>query len=555
MPNSIDVRELTHDLLRQGEMLRHREGFLTMPETVLEDGSLCLRARVRDAFNFVDHPRLVLTADGSAVSDFQCDCPAYRQTRGFCVHCAALLEGRTALPVMHSQAAPVQVLKEDAAVGAGEPCIRDFSYCFANSARDLYPGIEEPRIPEERFFQVFGRNAQASAYYDCDGEWGGSCFGFVSSSTLLHQPDGNICLADFSDTARFPSELSLADVGKSVDMTLHELIEAVQILQYAPVLAQAVALYNTDAPCLEKLAQRVRDYQIDAGDPVLMGMFSDRGGHAVLPFHIETVDSQTDRLHIYDPNYPMEVRYAALEKNFRGEYVNWRFPMTGSVEFSSSSDSELTVFPYEAYKLAWENCGVFGGATLGIDWDTELWDDNGTMLVCADANKIQIFDKRIFAIHPMGKPKRKPALTLPSGGYLVKRLKEGEHTARMADVNLSVCVTSQAREIAISVSDSASKVAVEIPVSQCGYAVTLLDTKNQQRVTYALQDTTQEGLQLMYLQGRIYARGLTANAQLLRNGEPVAICEHVLPLVQEEAVDEEYLIFNGALDSTDQPQD
>ncbi len=56
-----------------------------------KDGSTELTGKCVDSFQFVDHPRVLLSADGDRVLHHACDCPAARAGAGMCAHCAALV--------------------------------------------------------------------------------------------------------------------------------------------------------------------------------------------------------------------------------------------------------------------------------------------------------------------------------------------------------------------------------------------------------------------------------------------------------------------------------
>lgn len=557
------------DVLQEGRVIRQSEGYAVLPAGLLPSGGILLQAKVTDSFNFVDHPWVELDIAEKAVSRFRCDCPAWRTSRRFCAHCAALvleLE-EPQLVSMSASAEPDQTDVPPAGVLAEEgdaPDLRDLSYAFCNSAWDLYPRAKKPRIPLERYKQVFGDNARARFLYHMVGPWSGSCFGMVASASMLQQPESGICTADFSPDARIPSELALSDFSEALDMTLHTFIEAMHILQYSPVINSQVWENLLDPQCMENLAQRVAAFQRGEAAPVCMCIWEapQKGGHAVLPYRLEKVSEREDVLHIYDPNWPMVTRYAYLNKDEEGRYLNWRFAMDNHMAYSSETGGQLSMDYYEIYKKEWDSRGGSGGGDLlSIQAGVAVMDRNGTVLARATEAGVESYRDDIFPIlNRDGAADGAVMISLPAGSYTI-RLEDSEQnelTVYLAGIDLSVEMTTTAREAVVGVEDGDMIAFAQITEPDARYTVEILNTAGLTSEEIQLIGITgQEGMCLLQKQGQLYGSGLANRTSLYINDAPVAL-ERIGQLEEETSQEEPEmgLVTNAAAEEKpEEPQD
>lgn len=530
--------------LREGQEICKTNGFHMLPESVLPDGkTMLLQGKVCDSFCFVDHPQVELDLPSATVTRFQCDCPDYRMNRSFCAHCAALvlaMERKLDIkmveqtPVEEPAQAPVQV---DA---APIPELKEFSYSFCNSSWDLYPGVKEPRIPQARYIEVFGNNARAKMLYRTAGLWGGSCYGMVATATLLRQSDGGTEPADFNSTAKIPSQLKLKDRSQSLNMTLHHFIEAMHVLQSCKSIYDPMVKYLYDPLCMETLAKRVAAFQQGQGDPVVMDVWMTPRydmGHAVLPYRIESISPTKDKLHIYDPNWPMQTRYAYFEKDEQGHYLNWRFPMNDHKEYNSKNGSQLSMEPYELYKKAWDNRGTLAvDNLLNVAAGVALYAEDGTLLVRVTDNGVESFKDDIYQIPKLhGNADSQLVLSLPAGAYTL-RLEDPQQdklTAMLAGTDLSVTIATDAREASVCVDDSQMLVMARILTPGCHYNIEILNTAAEVHEEAVLMGMTGEtGLHLMQKDGLLYADGLTERTALFINEEQADL-DRIAPMHEE----------------------
>lgn len=556
-----DCREA---VLSEGSALREQAGFLFRRPVVLADGRLQLQAKVQDSFHFVDHPRVELDAAGEAVQSYRCDCPDYRLNRRFCAHCVAVVLAfeaefsalRDDEPEIKGSGEQTDFLK-GAQEDAVAPVVTDFSYAFCNSPEDLYPGKKgEIRIPLARYKQAFGDNELALENYDILGAWGGSCFGMVATASMLQHAEKDTCVSDFSETAGIPSELRLTDYNPAVNLTLHQFIEMLHILQlHDAVLEEMHSI--TGLRCVEAMAKRVEAFQRGEALPVLMGITGDIGGHEVLPYRLEHTSPTEDVLHIYDPNWPLETRYAYLEKDEDDNYLNWRFPMSDDCVFSGENGDKIDMTCYETYQEVWNNRG--GSAVrnkLKVNPGVVVKDMNGVLLARVTEKGVESFRDDIYEIRVRGGLRNGTGvISLPAGSYIccLEDACQEELSVRMTGLDLRVEITTAAREAMIQVEDENVLASARIAEPNARYTIEIHNSfgKDFEQVTLHGVTAT-EPLHLVQKEGRLYARGLTARAALYIDDERMPL-SRISELVQEpELREEDRELLHNTVKETDE---
>jgi hypothetical protein len=524
--------------------------------TTLADGSCQLHGKAVDSFHFVDHPRVTLSKDGDSILDFRCDCPQYRTARSFCPHCAALVLKTIAQTAITGSAAEAV---EPPAESVNNADILDFSYAFSNSSRDLYPGVYRPEIPLKRFIQVFGDNLRAKALYRAYKPWGGSCFGMTISTTMFYVSGSGIDLTDFRDNARYPSQLELSDRSSSMEMTLHEFIEAGLILQSSNAIAYKRSVQMRRKSCLEDLCKAVEQFRQTGKDPVCLAVWDAgfQGGHSVFPYRLDRTDSAEDVLHIYDPNCPMQVRYAYLEKDDQGRYINWRFPMYNDYPYTNKTGGYISFDRYEHYMKAWERRGspdvhVF----MTTEPDTSVLDDDGNVLATITGSGIQCHTEEIFPHLPTGVGKnRSHSLFAPVAPYVLRNDDEDkdELTVHVAHTQQAISVQTESRTAQILVDDEAQLQYAAIPHPNTPYSITLTASLEGSWAEVKLEGITgSEGIRLAQHKGTLYCSPISEETpvSLSVNGEPENISILHTNIDEIFRVPEEDLVTN-----TDQTSD
>lgn len=521
-------------VFQDGSTLLKSEAYSPQHRRILPDGKIQLRAKVRDKFNFVDHPVVETDAAGKCVTEFRCDCPDYRTNHEFCVHCAALvLDFAEKMNLVYATIPEPEAVcdAEEEAVEKGSqpvekaPCLTDFSYKFCNSSWDLYPRIREPRIPQERYIQAFGDIARARSIYRMAGLWGGSCYGMSSTATMFQQSNEDTLISDFNESARIPSELQLGDCHQTLDMTLHQYIEMMQILQYSQCIRHESYTNRTSPNCLQILTQRVEEFHAGKAGPVIMHIWKNpklEGGHAIVPYRLERTDDSEDILHIYDPNKPLVTSYAYLQKDEQGNYLNWRFPMSEyNVYSSSETGAALSMTTYEVYKTAWDNRGgPEVDNILSIKAGTAVKNTEGELLVRVTDNGVESYRDDIYQISVTeGGANGEVMISLPAGQYVIcqEDLRENELSVHMAGIDLSVVAAATASEVVVQVEDESKIASVQIPQNS-RYHIEILNTSAQTPEEVFLSGMTEaEKLNLIQKEGQLYADGLTTQCSLYIN--------------------------------------
>lgn len=483
----------------------------TIREKSQADGTLVVSAKFTDSFGFVDHPRLTVHSSGE-LSDFRCDCAPFRRTGCLCMHCASLADAffdeiRTKEQVDNEQLPPAEMEPSFLSLFQKKepvpPSAEQISYRFCNSRYDLYPGKDAPRIPLSRYQQVFGKNARARALYQKHTSWGGSCFGFTTSASMFFTPGDPMSAPDFKADAAYPADLALTSRSSRLHMTLHTLLESMQILQYSnPLIQRPRNIHYADPNCLDELCQRVLHFQQTQEDPVAMGVARNRkfeGCHSVFPYWLEISPDGQDRLHIYDPNHPMKTRYAYLEKDENGHYTNWRFAMNDHKEYSSATDGQLFFDDYSDYKNAWDQRGgVPSEAMMSVPRNAAIANAEGKVLFRVTADGTESFCDDIYQVivTDMGEESgNQVMLNLPAGHYLVRNEDPQQESMEvtLTHIQQSVTVRTNAPEVELMADDASMCVCARIPRKDCRYCVELDAVYEDDSRAIQLEGITAEG--------------------------------------------------------------
>ncbi|MCR5735542.1 MAG: leucine-rich repeat domain-containing protein, partial [Lachnospiraceae bacterium] len=175
-----------------------------------------------------------------------------------------------------------------------------------------YPSNGSFRIPKARYKAVFGR--RGGYLYDMFNDpWGGSCYGLSSTSGLFTVVGNKVDTDKYSAYGTGLEDFSLSghaldtdpsdDKDSDLDSDLRKLIEALQISQFDERV-QAAYAFNTD---LNEAVEAVKNEK----NPVLIGIFTDEGGHALLAYELSDDD---DGINVYDSNHPGEIGKIKLTK-------------------------------------------------------------------------------------------------------------------------------------------------------------------------------------------------------------------------------------------------
>ena len=496
MPTPI-TEAYSHDIIEKGRALLKDKRQMRFKREELGSGILQLSASYFDHFNFVDHAKVAIDTNGMKVLSSSCDCPETQRGAAFCTHRAALLstiyeeEPAEQKNIVRGDDQPLEpVSTDDEPVSDAENgrSIDDYTFKFCNSARDLYPFTKNPEIPLERFEYIFGKNERARRLYAWHGKWGGSCFGIAAASGMFNFDDNDVFVQDYKANAACPHDLDLSDMHKDLSIRLHTFIEAAHIIQfdYKALAEEEKVRAMPLGDRLKLLCDRVEAFDKEGNHPVLMDVFGKIGGHAVLPFKLEKIDQTKRRLHIYDSNWPNQVRFCDLTTDALGNYLSWRFPMFGDTVFSSETGEDITLTRDEDIQAAWENrasassTGIAMFATPGNN--VAVRNEEGDVIRLKNGEAVVVGDGVIPIYPKFGGITVDPvhSFYLPAGAYQVENLDSEEDLSfDFSEIERSLEVETEARTVEICLRDADGIVEAAISEPEKRFSICLNDPEKR----------------------------------------------------------------------------
>jgi len=151
---------------------------------------------------------------------------------------------------------------------------------------------------------------QARTWMDKNNDYmdGGHCYGMAVSSELVFNGDIDIAYYDPSASSTYEAQSTT------------EVQEFVAVWWTSQRIIDKGQRYTGSA---NDVVSYLRD-QFDAGEPMTLLLWGDvKGGHAVTPFAIAQLDDGTQRIYVYDNNFPGANHYVEVD------------PATNSYSFSS----------------------------------------------------------------------------------------------------------------------------------------------------------------------------------------------------------------------------
>lgn len=145
------------------------------------------------------------------------------------------------------------------------------------------------KIPLSRYVEVFGE-AQGKMLYDKSGAWGGSCFGFSTSSVLFNQR--YLAPSKYSANAKVTFDLPTPKVPTH---PVTQLLERYQISWYKNY--ETVWKYKNEK--VDELLKAIEEYQSTKKDPLVLFFYKQNSGHAVVAYNV-THEANRHVVHLYD---------------------------------------------------------------------------------------------------------------------------------------------------------------------------------------------------------------------------------------------------------------
>ena len=563
-------------------------------------GRTVLSAKYSDQFNFVDLARVVISADGTAIDSASCSCPRFNDEKGLCCHCAALLLKyeeadeqklmRAAVdfdleaePAKDGEEAPTEgvaspepALAAAGAIAGGENVhgIRDFSFRFGNNEKDLYPDELHPELSRESFELIFGKTRKAEKLYANYKKWNGICYGIAAASGMFVAPN-DPAVTDFRADAKRPFDLRLSDRSDKFGLALRTFIETMFVSQMNDYIG-AYRWFLSNLPqskVLGDLIASVEDFEKSGENPVILELspsVESNSGHAVFPYRHERLNETESRLHIYDSNYPDEVRYIDLEQDEKGNYISWRFNMQKDVDFTSETGSVLDYVPHEIYQIPWDERASHTDKKPKALFSTPcadltVQDEDGKDVLKIAAGCIQPLRGDVIPIRVNGAEAAMDRYDcwIDQGAYrVINDDPERELAFELTGDDLGLEVKTEAKEADALIDEENRALKIKMVENKPWY-VKVLDTAKDFVIRAGASILS--GIALDLLRGRLFMSNIKPEeiSEFTIDGEPVNVRDHVTfeneqpeavenwteSGTYEETVDEEALyIANKKLD-------
>ena len=408
--------------------------------------------------------------------------------------------------------------------------LNDLSYAFSNSSSSF--GYSDTyRIPLERYQFMYGNTTLAKMLYNQSKPWGGSCFGFSSSSGIFFDKGNTLNPSDFHDAAANPYPLSVGDYSDKDGINVQQLLESMQISQFASLI-QSDLYYNRNK--LSELCNLVESG--DERNPLLIAVFGPQGGHALLGYQLESVSATQTRLHVYDCNFPAQDRYITLSKDSSGAYTKWYYPLNNIYDWGSDySNCRISFVPYDHYHALWTNRGYLGdlnSALVTINCNSaSLADYNGTIIATIEDGELSTTRNDIFQIRPLSitsdgtTSESAVSFWIPTDLYSIISDDSDADELEISVVNLdySAEISTTASAVTFAVDDAESLNYVQIDEADQAYELHLYSGEGGTEVQLS-GTTTDEVLALGVFGDSCYVTGADSeDTSLMVNG--VAIGE------------------------------
>ncbi len=227
------------------------------------------------------------------------------------------------------------------------------NYSFGNSAESFgYPAGYQ--FPKARYLDALGSIPLGTYYYAISKEWQGSCFGMAATALEFYE-NQNFHPENYG--APFQS-LNLVPAPKNPNAPLTKLIESYQIAQFHPIISGCGETISKNKDDYRGLIHKIEEFERSGGlrvdsaaDPVILLLYSDFSGHAVIPVSVYQTVTGDFMVSAYDPNSPSRLVTLTINKDldsingFHGgiSYIPYRTlaaAMSGSSPASSGTDAK-----------------------------------------------------------------------------------------------------------------------------------------------------------------------------------------------------------------------
>ena len=352
--------------------------------------------------------------------------------------------------------------------------LANLSYSFANTQGAFnYP--DPYRIPMEIFRLIYGDEIKAEKMYEVFGDWGGNCYGMVSTAGILYQYGNGISPGDFNSWAAAPGALSVWDRDEAISLTLTQFIEALHVSQLTEEMNE---VKDRNMNQLAYLCDAVADSRLSGRAPVLICVWGEGGGHAIMGYEVQQISDSETRILVYDPNYPMTERWITLYKS-GGSYVGWSYPIFSNTVWGSAYGGDITYITYDDYYQGWQNRKGYVVTSdmlfLTVSDDATIYDDFGKAVASIQNGSVTVYQEGAYPLRSIdilldknGLHSTKTTVWLPGHDDFVRHTGEGEFTVELTEKEQTVSVTTTAASVTMNVADDSATRTAGLSAGQGG---------------------------------------------------------------------------------------
>jgi putative cell wall-binding protein len=308
------------------------------------------------------------------------------------------------------------------------------NYRFSNSAAS-FGYAKNYSVPLARYEAVLPRT-EAMQYYNYDNPWGGSCYGFASSSLRFN--DASMQPGEYGAGTTYGLATPASSTAKVTEMMeIHQVSQRIRTLQDYT--------YRTNK---NNYAGLISAANAADGSGLLVMVFglinNSMGGHAVVAYNIVSKGNGVYDLSIYDNNYPNDTaRKMTVDTNRR----TWSYQLFSGTTFgtgnsaqdyfsfhtAAQADEEITAALNQYHSTNGGNMTIIVPAAAGITF-------NGTPVVDVPG-AYEIIPLQLTA----GQPEHSKVMwSVPTGVYDVQPGGTGVNTATFFNDEASFQVTTDA---------------------------------------------------------------------------------------------------------------
>lgn len=410
------------------------------------------------------------------------------------------------------------------------PSVANVSYSFSNS--DTSFGYENGySIPLDRFTYVFGDNLAAREFHNKYDEWGGSCYGMVTSAAWIYELNNAVPPFQIPLDAR---TMILDSSGSQY--TLRELIEYMYVLQFSSAIRKVEAKHTN---AYGDLVQAVLHFQNTGVDPVFIGMVGPGGGHELLGLGVYRDEAnRKDIIQLYDPNFPYDPnapqsseRWLDLYWNDAGGYAGWYYHTNNSADWGTAYGYDIDYCLYSDIMGVWYNRGseeTLCSDVLSINCSkASIYDYAGNLAATVCDGEVTSNRADIFAVKApsdQGDGNREDgdgvSLWIPSEYFTVVNEDENveELSVTVTGTDSSLTVSTSADRVMFYANEEADASVAVVNGRDESYEVVLSSGGTEE---VRLTGTTKEGIPtcLARLSGELSGMGLGDSAQLRVEGK------------------------------------